>query len=55
MLVAQSHLTLCNSMDCSPQTALTMEFSFLSSGALLDPKIEPMFAALHLSHQESPL
>ena len=47
----QSCLTLCDSMDCSPQAPLSMEFSrqeywnrlpFPSPEDLPDPGIEPM-------------
>ena len=51
VLVPHSCPTLCNSMDCSPQVPLSMEFSsqdycrrlpFPISGDLPDPQIEPM-------------
>ena len=51
----QSCLTLCDSMDCSPQAPLSMEFSrqeywnrlpFPSPEDLPDPGIEPVSCAL---------
>ena len=55
MLVAQSCLTRCDPMDCSPQDPLSMEFSkqeywselpFPPPGDLLRPGIKPMFPVL---------
>ena len=55
MLVAQSCLTLCNLMDCSPPGAWSMRFSregywsglpFPSPGDLPDPGIKPGSSAL---------
>ena len=55
MEVAQSCLTLCNPMDCSPPAPLSMEFlrqeywsglSPSSPGDLLDPEIKPRSLAL---------
>ena len=49
-LVAQSCLTLCDPMDCSPQAPLSLEFSrkeyrrglpFPSPGNLPNPGVEP--------------
>ena len=54
-LVAQSYLTLCDHMDCSPSGSSSMGFSrqeywsglpFPSPGDLLDPGIEPTSPAL---------
>ena len=65
VLVSQSCLTLCNSMDCSPQAPPCMGFSrqeywsglpFLSPGDLPDPEIKSRSPALQsdsLSHQGS--
>ena len=67
---AQSCPTLCDSVDCSPQAPLSMEFSrqehwsrlpFPTSGDLSDPGIEstsfmsPALISLPLNHQGSPL
>ena len=55
-LVAQSCLTLCDPMDCSPPVLLSMEFSrqeylsglpFPPPGGLPDPRISSLLCLLH--------
>ena len=58
MLVAQSCLTLCDPMDCSPQDPLSMSCHFLLQGIFLAQGsnlglLHCRLILYHLSHQES--